>query len=69
LSRKHEGTGLGLPLTKAIIEMHGGTLAIASIPGKGTTVSFTIPTERVIDPQGLTDSMLTEAIHAARGPL
>ncbi|MFN8726390.1 MAG: PAS-domain containing protein [Rhodospirillales bacterium] len=69
LSRKHEGTGLGLPLTKAIVEMHGGTLAIASIPGKGTTVSFTVPTERVIDPQGLTDSMLTEAIHAARGPL
>jgi len=32
-------------------------------------VSFTIPAERVIDPQGLTDSMLTEAIQAARGPL
>jgi signal transduction histidine kinase len=69
LSRKHEGTGLGLPLTKAIVEMHGGTLAIASTPGKGTTVSFTIPAERVIDPQGLADSVLTEAIQASRGTL
>jgi PAS domain S-box-containing protein len=69
LSRKHEGTGLGLPLTKAIVEMHGGTLAIASVPGRGTTVSFAIPLERVIDHQGLSDSMLAEAIQAARDPL
>jgi two-component system cell cycle sensor histidine kinase PleC len=69
LSRKHEGTGLGLPLTKAIIEMHGGTLAIASVPGEGTTVSFTIPAERVIDPLGLADSDANEAVQAPRDPL
>jgi signal transduction histidine kinase len=69
LSRKHEGTGLGLPLTKAIVEMHGGTLAITSVPGKGTSVVFTLPPERVIDPQGMADSTLTDAIHAARSAL
>jgi signal transduction histidine kinase len=69
LSRKHEGTGLGLPLTKAIVEMHGGALTIGSVPGKGTSVIFTLPPERVIDPQGMADSMLTDAIQAARGAL
>jgi signal transduction histidine kinase len=69
LSRKHEGTGLGLPLTKAIVEMHGGTLAITSVPGKGTSVVFTLPPERVIDPQGMADSTLTDAIHDARSAL
>jgi len=38
-----EGTGLGLPLTKGLIEAHGGLFQIESQPGKGTTVTFTIP--------------------------
>ena len=47
-SRKHEGTGLGLPLTKAMVELHGGRLSIASKPGSGTTVRITIPNMRVV---------------------
>jgi signal transduction histidine kinase len=35
LNRKHEGTGLGLPLTKKLIELHGGMLSLASTPGVG----------------------------------
>ncbi len=43
LSRKYGGTGLGLPLSKLYVEGHGGTLAIESARGHGTTVSFTLP--------------------------
>lgn len=47
LSRKHEGTGLGLPLTKALIELHGGELDLQSELGVGTTVAIRFPAERV----------------------
>jgi len=40
---KPEGTGLGLPLTKRLVEMHGGTMQVKSSPNKGSTFSFTLP--------------------------
>ncbi len=43
-SKVHQGSGLGLALSKSLVEMHGGTLRIDSVLGKGTTVSFTLPT-------------------------
>jgi two-component system cell cycle sensor histidine kinase PleC len=46
-SRKHAGTGLGLPLAKAMMELHGGSLRIVSAPRQGTTVSLLFPPERV----------------------
>jgi signal transduction histidine kinase len=48
LSRKYDGTGLGLPLSKRLAELHGGSLEIASTVGVGTTVSIRLPRERVI---------------------
>jgi signal transduction histidine kinase/sensor domain CHASE-containing protein len=42
-NRKYEGTGLGLPIVKGIVELHGGTLEIKSQPGKGTTVVVRFP--------------------------
>jgi signal transduction histidine kinase len=48
LSRTHEGTGLGLPLAKALIEKHGGTLRIASERDVGTTVTVTLPASRLL---------------------
>jgi signal transduction histidine kinase/CheY-like chemotaxis protein len=38
-----EGNGLGLALSKRFVELHGGTMGIESTPGRGTTVSFTLP--------------------------
>ena len=43
-----EGTGLGLPLTKTLIEAHGGTLKIKSQPNIGTSVTVQFPRDRVI---------------------
>jgi two-component system cell cycle sensor histidine kinase PleC len=47
VTRRYEGTGLGLPLARTLIELHGGSLRIVSVPGKGTTVTMTLPPERV----------------------
>ncbi len=52
LNRKYEGTGLGLPLTKAMVEQHGGVLDLQSQLGVGTTVTVRLPAERVLPPQG-----------------
>ena len=48
LSRRYEGTGLGLPLTQALIERHCGELVLDSEPGRGTRVTARFPGERVI---------------------
>jgi signal transduction histidine kinase len=42
-TRKAEGTGLGLALTKRFIELHGGEIHLASQPGKGSTFTVTLP--------------------------
>ncbi|PWC91386.1 histidine kinase [Azospirillum sp. TSH100] len=46
-NRQTEGAGLGLPLTRRLVELHGGTLTLASRVGQGTTVTIHFPPERV----------------------
>ena len=47
LSRRYEGSGLGLPLTKALVEAHGGHFELDSRPGQGTTATVTLPAWRI----------------------
>ena len=47
LSRRYTGTGLGLPLTKHLVELHGGTLNVASEAGKGTSITALFPPDRI----------------------
>lgn len=45
------GTGLGLPITRSLVNLHGGTLELRSQPGVGTTVTIRLPASRVIKPR------------------
>jgi two-component system, cell cycle sensor histidine kinase PleC len=48
LARRFEGTGLGLPLARRLVELHGGVLTIASTKGHGTVVTVSLPARRVL---------------------
>lgn len=50
---KNEGTGLGIPISKSIIELHGGSFNISSAPGEGTKVTIRLP---IINPPKLNES-------------
>ena len=58
-SRWREGTGLGLPIAKALVELHGGTLEIRSQKDAGTDVMIALPGR---------DSLITSAVTAMYGP-
>ncbi len=61
LNRRYEGTGLGLPLTKALVEQHGGVLDLQSEVGVGTTVTVRFPAERILDSLDRPDSLAEKA--------
>lgn len=48
LSRTHDGTGLGLPLTKSLVESHEGSFELESTVGVGTTVTVRFPANRIV---------------------
>ncbi len=53
LTRTHSGTGLGLPLVKSLIELHGGHFEITSQPGAGTSVTLIFPAWRLRQEDGV----------------
>ncbi|HUD52782.1 ATP-binding protein [Parvibaculum sp.] len=50
MSRTHQGTGLGLPLVRKIMSLHGGTVDLDSTVGEGTIVTATFPKSRFVAP-------------------
>jgi signal transduction histidine kinase len=49
LAHEHAGTGLGLPLAKQLIELHGGSMTLESCQNAGTTVTVLLPASRILD--------------------
>jgi len=48
LNRRFEGTGLGLPLVRSLVELHGGQIALHSVPEQGTRISVVFPPHRLL---------------------
>lgn len=48
MNRRHEGLGIGLPLCRHLVHLHGGALTIDTKPGQGTTVTVDLPAERSV---------------------
>ncbi len=64
LTRNHQGTGLGLPLAKSFVELHGGELELSSTVGKGTTVRLRFPADRIESREVRPPDLVQDALSA-----
>jgi signal transduction histidine kinase len=65
LAREHQGTGLGLPIAKALIELHGGELVLSSQLGAGTTARLRLPGDRVRSAAASADAQVSTVLPSA----
>jgi two-component system cell cycle sensor histidine kinase PleC len=63
-NRRHDGTGLGLPLARSLVELHGGSLRIDSEKGRGTTVAVLLSAARIREPRGAKPRLTADAAAA-----
>src|SRR5438477_7331601 len=63
-NRRHDGTGLGLPLARSLVELHGGSLRIDSQKGRGTTVAVLLSAVRIREPRGAKPRLTADAAAA-----
>ncbi len=61
-TRQVEGTGLGLALSKSLVELHGGNFKIESVVGEGTTVIFTLPNKPIVKAEEEADTEVADEI-------
>ncbi len=64
LTRAHEGSGLGLSISKAFVELLGGSIRVESVEGGGSNFSFTLPYKQRASSQSSFSSVMTEAVDA-----
>jgi two-component system cell cycle sensor histidine kinase PleC len=69
LSRTHEGTGLGLPISVALARLHGGNIRIDSQKGKGTRVSLELPTQQFKERLATSSQISVRAAKSTGGQL
>ncbi|MBD2234494.1 GAF domain-containing protein [Phormidium tenue FACHB-1052] len=62
LQREHAGTGLGLALTKQLVELHGGSIKVSSEAGKGSIFTVRIPLQRLSEPLVAEPALTAEPI-------